>query len=238
MEAVAPDLLDMKRDAYPFPADARTRFSPEILNGFILDHEFTEGEKRTYLRGRPTIPAVASRLYVEGTDIVVLGKGVYEPPEVPIGKELTAVRAWNAALLARFVAAKTTVFASLTPEGKLTISKMSVDGDTITRKLDKVAKMFKPVICDTGDNTTSVMNAFAKAIDSRGVGVPLVPPAPGKPPKVMTGSARCTYIELLAREEHKCLWFTPEELAVLYDGKAAKGQTPTNQDVFTEAFRK
>jgi hypothetical protein len=34
------------------------------------------------------------------------------------------------------------------------------------------------------------------------------------------------------------MWVTPEELAVLYDGKAAKGQPPTNQDTFTEAFRK
>jgi hypothetical protein len=61
---------------------------------------------------------------------------------------------------------------------------------------------------------------------------------PNKPPKPMTGSQRCVYIELLAREEHNCVWVTPEELAVLYDGKAAKGQTPTNQDIFTEAFRK
>jgi hypothetical protein len=34
------------------------------------------------------------------------------------------------------------------------------------------------------------------------------------------------------------MWVTPEELSVLYDGKASKGQQPTNQDVFTEAFRK
>jgi hypothetical protein len=46
------------------------------------------------------------------------------------------------------------------------------------------------------------------------------------------------YIELLAREEHRCVWVTPEELSVLYDGKAKKGQAPTNQDTFTDSFRK
>ena len=71
-----------------------------------------------------------------------------------------------------------------------------------------------------------------KAIDARGVGLPL------KNGKAMKGPARCLYIELLAREEHNCVWVTPEELAVLYDGKAAKGQPKTNQDQFTEAFRK
>jgi hypothetical protein len=76
------------------------------------------------------------------------------------------------------------------------------------------------------------MNSFAKYIDSKGVGLPQVKNKP------MTGPQRCIYIEMLAREEHNCVWVTPEELAVLYDGKAAKGQQPTNQDVFTEAFRK
>ena len=54
----------------------------------------------------------------------------------------------------------------------------------------------------------------------------------------MTGPDLCTYIELLCREENRCVWITPEELSVLYDGKAKKGEPPTNQDQFTEAFRK
>jgi hypothetical protein len=54
----------------------------------------------------------------------------------------------------------------------------------------------------------------------------------------MSGPVRCVYIELLAREEHNCMWITPEELSVLYDGKALKGQPATNQDTFTESFRK
>ena len=237
MEEVAPDLLDTKREAYKFPADAKTRFSEEVLNGFIFDHEFTEGEKRAYLRTRPMTLPFANRLYVEGSDYIVLGKDVYEPPEMPVGEDLTAYKAWNAALLKNFIENKDKLFASL-KNGKLTISKMTVEGDAISRKLDKAGKKFEPIICDTGENNTATMNAFAKYIDPKGVGLPKVSPSPGKPPKDMTGPSRCVYIELLAREEHNCMWLTPEQLAVLYDGKAAKGQPATNQDLFTESFRK
>jgi len=228
---IAPDLLDIKRKAFTFPGDASTRFSEQVLNGYIFDHEFTDGEKRAYLKTHPTTLPFASRLYVEDTDYIVLGKDTYEPPEPPIGDDLSAYRAWNTALLNGFIGHKDTLFASL-KNGKLTISKMSVEGDTVTRKREKGSKKFEPIVCDTGENTTGVMNSFAAFIDSKGVGLPKLDT------KGLTGPKRCMYIELLCREEHNCVWITPEELAVLYDGKASKGQTPTNQDVFTEAFRK
>jgi hypothetical protein len=227
---IASDLMDVKRAAFTFPGDAATRFSEQVLNGYIFDHVFTDGEKRAYLKTHPSLP-FASRLYVEGTDYIVLGKDTFEPPEPPIGDDLSAYRAWNAALLAKFIEQKDTLFASL-KNSKLTISKMTVEGDTITRKREKGSKKFEPIVCDTGENTTGIMNSFATFVDSKGVGLPKIGT------KGMTGPQRCVYIELLCREEHRCVWITPEELAVLYDGKASKGQTPTNQDVFTEAFRK
>lgn len=231
---IADDLLDAKRNAMTFPADAKTRFSESVLNGYVFDHEFTSGEKRAYLKARPESLPFASRLFVEDTEYIVLGKDTFEPPEPPIGDDLSAYKAWNTALVNRFVENKDEVFASL-KNNKLTISKMIVDGDTIKRKREKGNKKFEPIVCDTGENTTSVMNAFAKYIDRNGLGLPMLS---GKTPKPMTGPQRCVYIELLAREEHKCVWITPEELSVLYDGKASKGQAPTNQDIFTEAFRK
>ena len=237
MEEVAPDLLDTKREAFKFPAGAKERFSQEVLNGFIFDHEFTDGEKRAYLRTRPMTLPFASRLYVEGSDYIVLGKDTFEPPEMPVGEDQSAYKAWNATLLKSFIDNKDKLFASL-KNGKLTISKMNVEGETVTRKLDKSGKKFEPIVCDTGENNTATMNAFAKYIDSKGVGLPKVSSGPGKAAKDMTGPSRCVYIELLCREEHNCMWLTPEQLAVLYDGKAAKGQPATNQDLFTESFRK
>lgn len=229
---IAADVLDVKRDAFSFPADAKTRFSTEVLNGYIFDHEFTEAEKRAYIKAHPDALPFSSRLSVEGTDYIVLGKDTFEPPEPPIGDDLSAYKAWNANLVKTFIENKDTLFASL-KNGKLTISKMTIEGETIKRKREKGSKKFEPIVCDTGENNTSVMNVFAKYIDKNGVGLPTT--TAGKP---MTGPQRCVYIELLCREENKCMWITPEELSVLYDGKAAKGQQPTNQDVFTEAFRK
>lgn len=235
---VAPDFVEAKLASFVFPADARERFSPEILRAFIVDHQLTPDEKRAYLRTRPRkeFPTV-DRLVVPGTDYLVLGKDTFDPPESPEAEDRTAYLAWNEALVTKFIEAKDTLFASL-KAGKLTVSKMTVEGDTVKRKREPGAKKYEPIVCDTGENSSVVMNIFAKTIDARGVGIPSIPPAPGKAPKLITGPGRCIYIELLAREEHNCLWIAPEELSVLYDGKAAKGRPPTNQDRFTAAFRK
>ena len=228
------ELIDLKREAFPFSELVRARFSKDVLNGYIFDHQLTDNEKRSLVR-TANLP-FAKRLIVGDTHYVVLGKDTFDPPEQPIGDDLSAVRAWNADLVQRFIDNKEKVFASLKND-KLTLSKMNVDGETITRKLDKSGKKFEPIVCDTGENTTSVMNAFAKFADSKGVGLPKLPAKQGKEPKEMTGPQRCMYIELLSREEHNCMWITPEELSCLYDGKGSKGQT-SNQDTFTEAFRK
>jgi hypothetical protein len=230
-------LIDTKREAYKFPADAKERFSEEVLNGYIFDHDLSENEKRSLLKTKPENLPFAKRLYVGDTEYIVLGKDTFEPPEPPIGDDLSEFRAWNTELVQRFIDKKDEMFASL-KNGKLTVSKITMDGTTPKRKLDKSGKKFEPVVCDTGENSTSVMNAFAKFIDSKGAGLPKIAPKAGKEPKEMTGPQRCVYIELLAREEHNCFWVTPEEMSVLYDGKAAKGQTPTNQDIFTSSFRK
>lgn len=234
---MAPDLLETKQATFVFPADARTRFSPEILNGYIFDHEFTDAEKRAYLKTHPTTIPFATRLFVPDTEYIVLGKDTFEPPETPEAEARTAYTAWNEALLKKFIDNKDVLFASL-KNNKLTISKMTVEGDIVKRKREAGAKKYEPIVCDTGENPTAVMNVFAKYIDSHGVGIPAVSPGPGKPLKAMSGPGRCVYIELLAREENNCVWLTPEELSVLYDGKAAKGQAKTNQDRFTESFRK
>lgn len=228
-ETVAPDILDTKREAFKFPADARERFSTEVLNGFIFDHDFTEAERRAYIRTRPNTLPFASRLYVEGSDIIVLGKDTFEPPEMPIGEDLTAYRAWNAVLLKRFIDNKDKLFASL-KNGKLTISKMTIEGDSVRRKFEKGSKKFEPIVCDTGENNTATMNVFAKYIDKKGIGLPKVSSAPGKPLKDMTGPSRCMYIELLCREQNNCVWVTPEELSVLYE-------TKENKDAFTKEFK-
>ena len=228
---VAPDLLKTKLASYKFPGDARTRFSEETLLGFLFDHELTETEKRALLRTKPAGLPFAGRLYVPGTDYIVFGEGQTDPPDAPVGEDLTKYRSWRTDLLARFIAKKDVLFGSL-KNGKLTLSKMIIQGDgSIKRKVEKTGKKFEPIVCGTGDNDKTTMLAFAKFVDSKGVGTPKIAPAPGKPPKDLQGADLCNYAELLCREETNCFWVTPEELSVLYENAETKA-------AFTEAFRK
>ena len=223
--AVAPDLLAEKRATVKFPGDALTRFSDEILNGYVFDHELTDVEKRAYLRTRPTNLPFAGRLFVPDSDYIVLGHDTYDPPEPPVGDDETQFRAWNAALLARFIASKAVLFASLTADRKFTVSKLKVEDDKVVRQIDKTAKNFLPTVCGTGGNKKPEMLAFAKFVDKNGVGVP-------DSVKTMEGAdgGICRYAELLAREETNCIWVTPEELSVLYNNK-------TNEAAFRKEFK-
>lgn len=219
---VAADILETRRTSFKWPADAATRFSEEVLNGYIFDHEFTDGEKRAYLKTRPKGLPFAERLYVPDSDYIVLGHNKFEPAEEPVGEDRTKLNAWNAALLARFIENKDKVFASVNASGKFTISKMSVTGEEVQRKLEKNAKKYEPVTCGTGDNDKTTVLAFLKFVDKNGKG------APGK---FKNAGEQCTYAELMAREEHNCMWITPEELSALYDN-------PEHKKAFTAAFKK
>ena len=194
---VADDLLDVKREAFKWPKDAATRFSEEVRNGYIFDHEFSPAEKKAYLATKPDLP-FASRLYVPDSDIIVTGEN-----QELIGEDLTKYNEWVKALIDRFVADKGKLFASVAGNGALTISPSEKVDDIPTRVIG--AKSFMPTICSTGQNPVSKMKEIAKYIDVNGVGL-----AGG-----LAGAPLCAYLELLAREEHNIAWYTPEEMKVL-----------------------
>ena len=215
---LADDILTIRRASVKLPGDAATRFSEETINGYVFDHEFTDAEKRAYLKAKPSGLPFSDRLYVPESEYIVLGYETFEPAEPPVGDDETQFREWNAALLARFIENKDVLFASLNTTRKFTISKMTIDGK---RKRDKSFKKFEPIVCGTGDNDKPTMLAFAKFIDKNGIGIPS---------SITRVPDICIYSELLAREEHNCMWITPEELSVLYDSKE-------NKAAFTKEFK-
>ena len=212
---VSPELLATKRAALVLPGDATTRFSQELLDGYVLDHLLTDAERRAVLRTNTGATPFEDRLRVTGTDILVLGHERYDPDELPIGEEKTRLDEWTAALETKFseVIASKALFASLTPDGKLTLSKMRIEGESVVRDYSATSKTFLPTTCGTGKHGRDVMMAFAKTVDSKGVGIPA---GVSKVPDI------CVYSELLAREQHECVWFTPEELSILYDDEARR----------------
>lgn len=225
--AVAPTLLATKRAQFKIPGADQTRFSEEVLAGYVFDHLLTDAEKRAYLAANPETLPFEDRIRVPGTEIVVMGHESYEPDEIPVGAEKTRVDEWKAALATKFsdIIAKKTIFASLTSGGNFTVSRLKLQDGKVVRSYEaagKTPKTFGPTVCGTGANTKEVMTAFAKQVDSKGVGVPA---------DVTSSADICVYAELLAREQHACAWLTPQELSVLYDD-------PTLRKRFAAEFKK
>jgi hypothetical protein len=193
LPTLEPDILDIKRNSYTFPGNAGTRFSEEVKNGFIFDHEFTPAEKKAYLATKPNLP-FSDRLKIPDTDLMVTGN-----EGDLVGEELTKYNEWVKALIERFIGDKDKIIASMAPNGMFTLTPSKGD-ETPTRTSSK------PVICGTGSNPVARMkDVIAKFLDVNHVGVP----------PQLKGPPFCAYAELLAREQHNCAWYTPEEMSVL-----------------------
>lgn len=218
---IAPDILETKRRDITFPADAETRFA-EVLPRYIFDHLLSEPEKIAYLRANPDF---APELRVTGTEILVRGFNKFDPDEIPIGEDAERLSEWTNDLAERFskVIKDKTIFTSLNAGGEFTMSRLVVSGDKVVRAYEAESKSFKPTTCGTGCCKKDVLPVFAKTVDRRSVGLPAgLPNVP----------SMCLYCELLAREGKPGVnvWFTPEELSVLYDD-------PDLRKRFTKEFK-
>lgn len=219
---VAPDILDTKREEFAFPGDARTRFSREVLNSYIFDHVLTDEERKNYIRGRPE-GLFLRRLYVPGSDVIVLGHENTIPEELS-PRNLTAYNAWSKALLDDFILKKDRIYGTVAPNGKFAFSKIDVGDDGIARRFIQRQKQYRPIVCNTGAHQgDKVIKAFARTIDSGNIGIPAT---------VVTNDKACIYAELLAREEaNNTFWLTPQETSVLFD-------SPANRKAFADTFPK
>jgi len=203
------DVLTLKRNAYRFPGNIRNRFSEDVLNGFIFDHDFTAAERKVFLATNPVLPFL-SRLTIPDTDVIVLGNDSFLPEDVPmVGETLDKYNEWKKALIDGFVENKDKLFGSVAKNGKFSISTtQTIDG--VPTRIAK-NKRFEPTVCGTGDNTPKQVEEIAKYIDKNGVGVP-----------AEIAVHRCLYTELLAREQHNIVWYTPEEMNVLSSKENSK----------------
>jgi hypothetical protein len=175
-----------------------------VLPGYIFDHQLKREEKIALLRSplSKTLP-FADRLRVPGTDILVLGRDDYDPPD-PIGDDRTAVQEWIQALNARYTADHTRMVATL-KDGKFAIGKFE-EKDGVFTRIHGV-KRDVPIVCGTGTNGMNEIIKLALYTDIRKRGVPEIPKK-----AVWT---RCDSMELIAREQNQIAWYTPEEMDVL-----------------------
>jgi superfamily II DNA or RNA helicase len=194
---VADDIIDKRRDAFKWPGDAAARFSESVKNGYIFDHELNPAEKTAYLATKPRLP-FSDRLFdVPETDNL-------------IGEDLTRFQQWNKALVAKFIGDKGRIIASLAQNNMYTITPFEITDEVPTRSLG--SKSFKPTVCGTGQNSVAKVKDLAKYIDMKGVGIPAN----------LRGAPLCVYAELLSREQHNIVWYTPEEMRALESKDSTK----------------
>lgn len=219
--AEVPDtLLAERRATIKFPAEILTRFDDRILDSYVFDHALTDAERAAYSKD---VLFLDRRTFKGETEYVVLGYKKFKPDIEPVGDDETAFREWKQNLLRRFLDARDKIFVSLKEkEKKVTISKLKLNEENIPERLiPKKANNYLPTVCGTGDNKKPVMLALGAYIDKQGKGIP----------EKATTEEICMYIDLFAREEHNCVWFTPEELSVLYT-------TDELREAFTKEFKK
>lgn len=221
---IAENILHERREAFTFPSNARTRFTEDILNGYIFDHQFSDEEKVAYLKKepRPTTPSYVSRLYVDGTDYIVLGNKKYYPQDIPVGKDKTKFNEWTNTLVQGFIDKKDMIYGSINKDRKFTLSKVNKEGTKMVPGYTRTSKNYSPTTCGTGSVQISTMREIAMYVDAQGVGFP---------EDISSTTLGCIYLELLMREQNKCFWLTPEELDVLF-------KNDDNKEKFTKEFRK
>ena len=194
--------------ALPFSPEIKTRFE-NVLPGYVFDHSLSREEKIAYIRGGAPLQ-FTERLKVPGTDIVVLGRDDYDPPD-PIGEDRTAVQAWVRELEAKYAADNDAMIGTM-KDGKFSIGKFEEKDGVFTRIHG--AKRDVPIVCGTGSNNSKMVEKLGLYGDKLKVGI-------GKIPSKAAWS-RCDIMELLSREETNMVWYTPEEMSVLTTTKAAK----------------
>ena len=190
------------REANDFTQMIKVDFAA-VLPGYMFDRLNRE-QKIAYLRSPASkdLP-FADRLRVPGTDVLVLGREDYDPPD-PIGDDRTAVQSWVKALTERYAADNDKMVATL-KDGKFAIGKFE-EKDGVFTRIHGV-KRDVPIVCGTGSNGTAEIVKLAMYIDIRKRGIPEMP-------KKLTWT-RCDITELLAREQNNIVWYTPEEMDVL-----------------------
>jgi hypothetical protein len=208
-----PDLAPLIA-ALPFSPEIKTRFEA-VLPGYVFDHSLSREQKIAYIRGGPPLQ-FTERLKVPGTDIVVVGRDEYDPPD-PIGEDRTAVQAWVRELEAKYAADNDKMVGTM-KGGLFSIGKFEEKDGVFTRIHG--SKRDVPIVCGTGSNNSKLVEKLGLYADKLKVGI-------GKIPSKAAWS-RCDIMELLAREETNMVWYTPEEMSVLTTTKAAKAAKNEN----------
>lgn len=201
--------ITLKRD---FPDYMIKRFSPEVLDWYVVDNVLTEKEKIQHLLSLnwSDPPIYAKHLITEtseGKKLYILGsKQIYNEAKeniTPIGVERDAYRAWLKARKDYLISKKADIFATMN-EDKMVSFNIDEKANEIKRAAR--SKSFKGRACTSFQAGT--LNLFSEWL----VGTPF-------PEDVKTKKDRCMFLDLLFREaivsgKQGVFWVTPEEMSI------------------------
>lgn len=204
--------LNAQREAHAFPPYIRERFSPEVLDWYLVDNVLTEKEKLQHLLTLNwSAPPIYAKPLVtetsEGKKLYILGsKQIYNEAKekiTPVGAEEDAYRSWVKSAKDRFVAKKTDFSGSMN-EDKMIVFNLDEKAPDIRRA--KRSKTFKGRACTSFQAGT--LDRFSEWL----VGKPF-------PEQVKTKKDRCMFLDLLVREailsgKEGLFWVTPEEMSI------------------------
>jgi hypothetical protein len=199
-----------KRD---FPKFIFDRFSPEVLDWYVVDNVLTDKEKIQHLLSLnwSAPPEYAKNLITEtseGKKLYILGsKQIYNDAKeniTPIGAEADAYRAWLKARKDNLISKKADLFATMNEDKMISFN---IDEKAAEIKRAARSKSFKGRACTSFQAGT--LNLFSEWL----VGSPF-------PEDVKTKKDRCMFLDLLVREavlsgKEGFFWITPEEMSVL-----------------------
>lgn len=215
------EVFDSRRAGYKWPGDASTRFSQGVLDGYVFDHLCSEEERLSILEQEWDILPYHRTYLDEG--IWVRGyqqtKGYIEVypsrNQALVREEAEMLEKWTSKRVERLIENIEKPIATLQKDKdgkyKFKMSDMIVVDNALKR--GDTNRPLDTITAKTGKFNVEKLKAVAPLLDKEGVGFP---------DSVKKGDDLSTYLELLTREEHGCIWISPEEYSVLYEDKGMK----------------
>lgn len=205
--------LEQSLNQMDWIGDIEERFSPEVLEWYVLDHVLHPRDRLEYMLSLDWKDPPIFAKPLKTRHFKILGsKQIYEDREiiVPIGEQLDEYQEWVEELKQRFLDKRNNIFA-LMENRKI---KFNIDErSTVIQKAPR-SKNMGGRACGT-PFPDSVLNAFAEWLNN-----PF-------PDYIKTKNDRCQFLALSIRSEilkgRKNLdWWTPEEWSILQEDENRK----------------
>jgi len=206
--------VESKRNLFAWPGDARTRFSEEVLDWYIVDHILTEKERIEHMLTldwtSPPIyakPLVADGLHILGS------KKIYTLDNeliTPIGEQADTYTKWVTERMNLFLATRNKFFATMT-NGSIVFNLDEKSEETLKRA--ERSKTIRGRACTS--YSERFLGTFAQWLGAI------------FPKNIGTNTDRCQYLALLIRDaiikkKEGIIWWTPEEFSIFLEPENSK----------------